>query len=164
MHGDQWVNFTLMYTKKIAKKCFDMCIGHVGMHTGNLLQQECKLMNLPYVMHILSPSTQQVPSRKANDLVVLSYLTPFSNSIILLMQHWICQASSLIKEQLGIYIYCLCCFVKGRVATICFPCKPFAIHEIVLVLLLLLLVVPQFSNMILLTTCPWETYCCNLEL
>jgi hypothetical protein len=34
---------------------------------------------------------------------------------------------------------------------ICFPCKPFAIHEIVLVLLLLLIVIPHFSNMILLT-------------
>lgn len=164
MHGDQWVNFTLMYTKKIAKKCFDMCIGHVGMHTGNLFQQECKLMNLPYVMQILSPSTQQVPSRKANDLVVLSYLTPLSNSIILLMQHWIYYGSSLIKEQFGIYILFKLFCKNESVATICFPCKPFAIHEIVLVLLLLLLVVPQFSNMILLTTCPWETYCCNLEL
>jgi hypothetical protein len=38
MHGDYWVHFTLMYTENFAKKCFDMCIGHVGMHMGNLLQ------------------------------------------------------------------------------------------------------------------------------
>lgn len=114
MHGDYWVHFTLMYTENFAKKCFDMCIGHVGMHMGNLLQQECKLMNLPYVMQIFSPSTQQVPSRKANDVVVLSYLTPFSNSMILLMQHWICYRSPLIKEQFGIYIlFMLFCKNEG---------------------------------------------------
>ncbi len=147
MHGDQWVHFTLMYTKKFTKKCFDMRINHVGMHTGNLLQYECKLMNLPYVMRIFSPSAWQGPSRKANDLVVFSYSAPFSTSVVLLMQHRICYGSSLIKEQFGMYIlFMLFHKNEGQQRN-----ASHTIHEIVLVFLLLLVVVPHFSNTILLT-------------